>query len=256
MRRGNKGLPNLRTRTGLYGGEPAIITDHHPARPQWADASWAPPSAPKKMSRTVAHYGAEPVRFHPESRQVVLASKFGAACMGLSWRRMRRQTRCWVRQNLDKVWLYGGSADTIMENRTQGTQPANHAGLQRVPRRSGARAVGVLVWSLSNPQTSVKDVMGTSSHQDVCGPRADLPREAKIAATSWRWYEYGLPARVLRLAVVDLEWQASPAVRLDTRKFYIFGVVLWPQDFIYTGGLLSSMCVFVVPVTGHCRAWV
>ena len=60
------------------------------------------------------------------------------------------------------------------------------------------------------------------------------PREAKGRYATWRWVcvwltqlaFYGLPW---------LTWNGRQALLFDltTRKFYIFGVVLWPQDFIY-----------------------
>ncbi len=51
---------------------------------------------------------------------------------------------------------------------------------------------------------------------------------------------YGLPW---------LTWNARPAVLFDlaARKFYIFGLVLWPQDFIFLTGLLviSALSLFL-----------
>mgnify|MGYP003345925484 CR=1 FL=1 len=50
---------------------------------------------------------------------------------------------------------------------------------------------------------------------------------------------YGLPWLV---------WNARPAVLFDlgARKFYVFGWVLWPQDFIFLTGLLvvSALSLF------------
>lgn len=60
------------------------------------------------------------------------------------------------------------------------------------------------------------------------------PREAKGRYASLRWacvwitqlVFYGLPW---------LNWSGRQAVLFDlaSRKFHIFGLVLWPQDFIY-----------------------
>ena len=65
------------------------------------------------------------------------------------------------------------------------------------------------------------------------------PREAKGRYASLRWLcvwltqltFYGLPW---------LSWNGRQAVLFDlaARKFYIFGIVLWPQDFIYLAVLL------------------
>jgi cytochrome c oxidase accessory protein FixG len=64
-------------------------------------------------------------------------------------------------------------------------------------------------------------------------------REASGRYTNWRWLcvwitqlvYYGLPW---------LSWNGRQAVLFDlgARKFYIFGIVLWPQDFIYLAGML------------------
>ncbi len=48
----------------------------------------------------------------------------------------------------------------------------------------------------------------------------------------------GHPAHLLRPSLADLECQAGGAVNLDSRRFYIFNLVLYPQDFIYLTGLL------------------
>jgi cytochrome c oxidase accessory protein FixG len=70
------------------------------------------------------------------------------------------------------------------------------------------------------------------------------PREAKGRYANWRrvcvWLTqlvfYGLPW---------LSWNDRQAVLFDlgARKFYIFGVVLWPQDFIYLA-LLLIICAY------------
>ena len=70
------------------------------------------------------------------------------------------------------------------------------------------------------------------------------PREAKGRYATLRWacvwltqlVFYGLPW---------LNWNGRQAVLFDlgARKFYIFGIVLWPQDFIYLAALLI-ICAF------------
>ena len=65
------------------------------------------------------------------------------------------------------------------------------------------------------------------------------PREAKGRYATLRWacvwltqlVFYGLPW---------LQWNGRQAVLFDlgARKFHIFGLVLWPQDFIYLAALL------------------
>jgi cytochrome c oxidase accessory protein FixG len=70
------------------------------------------------------------------------------------------------------------------------------------------------------------------------------PREVKGWYANWRWLcvwitqmvFYGLPW---------LTWNGRQAVLFDlgARKFYLFGIVLWPQDFIYLAVLLI-ICAF------------
>jgi cytochrome c oxidase accessory protein FixG len=80
------------------------------------------------------------------------------------------------------------------------------------------------------------------AHQKV------YPRRVSGRFTRWRWVMvwftqlvfYGLPW---------LEWGQRQAVLfdLDARRFYIFGLVLYPQDFIYLTGLLviSALSLFL-----------
>lgn len=83
------------------------------------------------------------------------------------------------------------------------------------------------------------------------------PREAKGPYASWRWacvwftqlVFYGLPW---------LEWNGRQALLFDlgARKFYIFGMVLWPQDFIYLAALLiiCAYALFLVTAVAG-RVW-
>ncbi|NLR74122.1 cytochrome c oxidase accessory protein CcoG [Leeia aquatica] len=70
------------------------------------------------------------------------------------------------------------------------------------------------------------------------------PRAISGLFATWRWIAvwvtqlvfYGLPW---------LSWEGRPAVLfdLDARKFYIFDLIFWPQDFIYLA-LLLMLCAF------------
>ncbi|MGE5622684.1 MAG: 4Fe-4S binding protein, partial [Bacillota bacterium] len=89
-------------------------------------------------------------------------------------------------------------------------------------------------------------------------PRATLHvREVRGRHTSWRraaaWLTqlvyYGLPW---------LSWNGRPAVLFDLagRKFYLFGLVLWPQDLVYFAGLLmlcAGLLFFSSALAG--RVW-
>ena len=83
------------------------------------------------------------------------------------------------------------------------------------------------------------------------------PREAKGRYASLRWacvwitqlMFYGLPW---------LQWNDRQAVLFDlgTRKFYLFGIVLWPQDFIYLAALLiiCACSLFLITAVAG-RVW-
>jgi cytochrome c oxidase accessory protein FixG len=70
------------------------------------------------------------------------------------------------------------------------------------------------------------------------------PREAKGWYANWRWVCVWLTQLVF-YGVPWLSWNGRQAVLFDlgARKFYIFGVVLWPQDFIYLA-LLLIICAY------------
>ncbi|MES2126728.1 MAG: cytochrome c oxidase accessory protein CcoG [Pseudomonadota bacterium] len=65
------------------------------------------------------------------------------------------------------------------------------------------------------------------------------PREAQGRFSKWRWVCLWLTQLVF-YGTPWLRWNGRQAVLFDllSRKFYIFGVVLWPQDFIYLAALL------------------
>ncbi|HJV74294.1 MAG TPA: cytochrome c oxidase accessory protein CcoG [Noviherbaspirillum sp.] len=69
-------------------------------------------------------------------------------------------------------------------------------------------------------------------------------REIKGWYTSWRWVCVWLTQLVF-YGLPWLSWNDRQAVLFDlgARKFYLFGLVLWPQDFIYLA-LLLIVCAF------------
>jgi cytochrome c oxidase accessory protein FixG len=70
------------------------------------------------------------------------------------------------------------------------------------------------------------------------------PREAKGWYANWRWVCVWLTQLVF-YGLPWLSWNGRQAVLFDlvSRKFYIFGIVLWPQDFIYLA-LLLIICAY------------
>ncbi|MFP5394390.1 MAG: cytochrome c oxidase accessory protein CcoG, partial [Gammaproteobacteria bacterium] len=83
------------------------------------------------------------------------------------------------------------------------------------------------------------------------------PREAKGRYASLRWACVWLTQLVF-YGMPWLTWGGRQAVLFDlgARKFYIFGLVLWPQDFIYLAALLiiSAYLLFMVTAVAG-RVW-
>ncbi len=71
-------------------------------------------------------------------------------------------------------------------------------------------------------------------------------REIKGWYTTWRWICVWLTQLVF-YGLPWLSWNDRQAVLFDlgARKFYIFGIVLWPQDFIYLAVLLI-ICAYAL----------
>ncbi|MEO8598844.1 MAG: 4Fe-4S binding protein, partial [bacterium] len=65
------------------------------------------------------------------------------------------------------------------------------------------------------------------------------PRSLTGWFSTWRWTLVWL-TQIIFYGTPWLRWNDRQAVLFDlaTRKFYIFGVVFWPQDFIYLAVLL------------------
>ncbi len=72
------------------------------------------------------------------------------------------------------------------------------------------------------------------------------PREASGRYASLRWLCVWL-TQIVFYGLPWLRWNDRQAVLFDlgARKFYLFGVVLWPQDFIYLAALLI-ICAYLL----------
>ena len=83
------------------------------------------------------------------------------------------------------------------------------------------------------------------------------PREAKGRYATLRWACVWL-TQIAFYGLPWLNWNNRQAVLFDlgARKFYIFGVVLWPQDFIYLAALLivCAYALFLVTAVAG-RVW-
>jgi cytochrome c oxidase accessory protein FixG len=83
------------------------------------------------------------------------------------------------------------------------------------------------------------------------------PREAKGTFARWRWIFVWM-TQVVFYGLPWLEWGQRQAVLFDlgARRFYIFGIVLYPQDFIYLTALLvmSALSLFLFTAVAG-RLW-
>ncbi|MDB5815968.1 MAG: 4Fe-4S ferredoxin, iron-sulfur binding [Rhodocyclales bacterium] len=89
------------------------------------------------------------------------------------------------------------------------------------------------------------------AHQKV------YPRSVKGRFATLRWCFVWL-TQIVFYGLPWMSWNARPAVLFDlaARKFYIFGLVMWPQDFIYLTGLLviSALSLFLFTAVAG-RVW-
>ncbi len=83
------------------------------------------------------------------------------------------------------------------------------------------------------------------------------PRSVSGFFSNWRWGMVFLTQLVF-YGIPWLEWGQRQAVLFDlgTRRFYIFGLVLYPQDFIYLTGILviSALSLFLFTAVAG-RLW-
>ena len=83
------------------------------------------------------------------------------------------------------------------------------------------------------------------------------PRSVKGRFQRWRWVFVGL-TQLIFYGLCWLPWNGRPAVLfdLDARRFYLFDLVLWPQDTIYLAVLLalSALALFLFTAVAG-RLW-
>ncbi len=90
-----------------------------------------------------------------------------------------------------------------------------------------------------------------AAHQKI------YPRGVKGLFNNWRWAMVWL-TQLIFYGLPWLEWGQRQAVLFDlgVRRFYIFGLVLYPQDFIYLTGLMviSALSLFLFTAVAG-RLW-
>ena len=152
--RGNKGYPNLTDKDWLYGGDPEVIkttilNGRNGMMPPMAAALGS-----DKDVEAVAHYVLSLSGSTSDPIKVAFGKeKFGAcaACHGANG----TGNQALGAPNLtDKTWLYGGSADTIMETIRKGRTNAMPP-FKEFLGDAKVHLLAAYVWSLSNDKTTV-----------------------------------------------------------------------------------------------------
>jgi cytochrome c oxidase accessory protein FixG len=91
----------------------------------------------------------------------------------------------------------------------------------------------------------------SESHKDI------YPRSVSGLFTNWRWGMVFL-TQLIFYGLPWIEWGQRQAILFDlgVRRFYIFGLVLYPQDFIYLTGILviSALSLFLFTAVAG-RLW-
>jgi cytochrome c oxidase cbb3-type subunit 3 len=147
--RGNKGFPNLTDGDWLYGGDAATIktTIMHGRNGQMPPMGAALGS--DKDVENVAHYVRSLSDLTTDPIKVAFGKPKFAACAACHGADGHGNQALGAPNLSDKVWLYGGSTDTIMETIRKGrtnTMPAFDAFLGE-PK---VHLLAAYVWSLSN----------------------------------------------------------------------------------------------------------
>jgi cytochrome c oxidase cbb3-type subunit III len=147
--RGNKGFPNLTDGDWLYGGAPetikqTIMNGRHGQMPSMAAALGS-----DKDVENVAHYVRSLSGMQADPVKVAFGKPKFAACAACHGADGHGNQMIGSANLSDKIWLYGGSADTIMETIRKGrdnTMPAwgDFLGEPKV------HVLAAYVWSLSN----------------------------------------------------------------------------------------------------------
>jgi cytochrome c oxidase cbb3-type subunit 3 len=154
--RGNKGFPNLTDKDWLYGGDPQVIKTTILHGRNGVMPSMAAALGSDKDVENVAHYVKSLSGMTADPLKVVLGKPKFAACAACHGADAHGNQALGAPNLTDKVWLYGGSADTIMETIRKGranTMPAFDSFLGEAK----VHVLAAYVWSLSNtPEEATK----------------------------------------------------------------------------------------------------
>jgi cytochrome c oxidase cbb3-type subunit 3 len=155
--RGNKGYPDLTDKDWLYGGEPSIIKETiMKGRSGQMPAMGAALGADRDVEN-VAHYVRSLSGLSADPIKVAFGKPRFGACAACHGADAHGNPVLGAPNLTDKVWLYGGSVETVMETIGKGrsnTMPAWGDFLGE-PK---AHVLAAYVWSLSNPRPAASPV--------------------------------------------------------------------------------------------------
>jgi cytochrome c oxidase cbb3-type subunit 3 len=147
--RGSKGFPNLTDKDWLYGGEPDVIktTILHGRNGQMP--SMAAALGSDKDVENVAHYVLSLSGSTADPIKTVFGKTKFAACAACHGAGGQGNPALGAPNLSDKIWLYGGSAETIMETIRKGRSNAMPA-FEDFLGEAKVQVLAAYVWSLSN----------------------------------------------------------------------------------------------------------
>ena len=154
--RGNKGYPNLTDKDWLYGGEPDIIKTTILKGRNGVMPPMSAALGSDKDVENVAHYVLNLSGSTSDPIKVAFGKDKFAACAACHGAGGKGNPALGAPNLSDKIWLYGGSADTIMETIRKGrnnTMPAFHDFLGE----GKVHVLAAYVWGLSNDKAMVAE---------------------------------------------------------------------------------------------------
>lgn len=150
--RGNKGYPNLTDKDWLFGGTPEIIKETILHGRVGIMPPMGAAVGSEKDIENVAHYVLSlSGSTHDPIKSVFGKAKFGA-CMACHGADAKGNQALGAPNLTDKIWLFGGSADSIMETIRNGrgaTMPA----FKDFLGEAKVHVLSAYIWSLSNDVT-------------------------------------------------------------------------------------------------------
>ncbi len=157
--RGNKGFPDLTDKDWLFGGTPEVIKETILHGRNGMMPPMGATLGSEKDIENVAHYVRSLSDSTSDPIKTVLGKSKFSACMACHGADGKGSQTIGAPNLTDKVWLFGGSVETIMETIRKGRQ-ATMPAFAEFLGDAKAHVLAAYVWSLSNdvnqPATAVQ----------------------------------------------------------------------------------------------------